>query len=200
MQYWLLFIPLIGALIGWSINSLLIFLLFHPAQPKKVLGLTFHGLVLKKQKSFAKQVAVYVSTQLFSIEEIKNKLTNPENAEKLMPFVEAEIDHFLRQKLTEQMPMIGMLIGEKTIVQLKGIFVEEIRILFPKLITNYIENIEADMNIAAMIEEKIGSVSADTIKKIICTNLKKELTFFKLAGAVIGFLTGLIQLVIALFL
>lgn len=200
MQYWLLFIPVIGALIGWSINNLLIYLLFHPVQPKRLLGITFHGLVLKKQKLFAKQVAVYVSTQLFSMEEIKNKLTNPENTEKLIPFIEDEIDHFLRQKLTEQMPMIGMLIGEKTIVQLKGIFVEEIRILFPRLINNYIQNIESDINIQAIIEEKIGSVSAENIEMIIYSGFKKELTLFKLAGAATGFIAGLIQLGIVLFL
>lgn len=200
MQYWLLFIPVIGALIGWSINNLLIFLLFHPLQPKKLLGITFHGLIPKKQKLFAKQVAVYVSTELFSIEEIKNKLTNPENTEKLIPFIEDEIDHFLRQKLTEQMPMIGMLIGEKTIVQLKGIFVEEIRILFPRLINNYIQNIESDINIEAIIEEKIGSVSIENIEMIIYSGFKKELTLFKLAGAATGFIAGLIQLGIVLFL
>lgn len=200
MQYWLLFIPFISALIGWIINSCIISLLFHPSQPKNILGLHFQGLIPAKQKKIAEQAGNYVSTHLFSSEQIKNKLTNSDNIEKLMPFVEAEVDHFLRKKLTDQMPMISMFIGEKTILQLKGIFTEEIKTLFPTLISNYIGNIEADLNIEAMITEKIESVSAGTIENLISTVLKRELQLFKLAGAVTGFLIGIIQLIITLLL
>ncbi len=200
MHYWLFITPFIGALLGWTINGLLIKFLFHPAEPKNLFGFSLQGLVPKNQSQFAVQAGRYVGNNLFSFDEIKNKLTNAENIEKLMPFVEEEIDNFLRKKLTEQMPMISMFIGEKTIVQLKSIFVEEIKILFPALISNYINNIEADLNIEAMVAEKIQSVSPATIENFIHQSLKKELQFFKLAGAAAGFIIGLIQLAFVLFL
>ena len=41
MNYWLILIPLISAFIGWFTNWIAIKMLFHPKEPKKILGITF---------------------------------------------------------------------------------------------------------------------------------------------------------------
>jgi len=199
MHYWLLLTPLIGALLGWWINSLLIFVLFQPLQPKKMIGITIQGLFFKLQPQIAKQIGQYVAS-LFSFEAIKEKVKNSENIERLMPMVEAEIDHFLRNKLGEQMPMISMLIGEKTIQQLKGIFVEEIKTLFPKIIANYLNNLETDINIAVLVTAKIESISANTINQFVKTSLHQKLRWFRIIGAFAGFIIAFIQVIIVLLL
>jgi uncharacterized membrane protein YheB (UPF0754 family) len=124
-------IPLISAFIGWFTNWIAIKMLFHPKNPVKILGITFQGIFPKRQIQFAEKLGKLVSEELLSFKDIEVKITNPDNINKLMPYVEEHIEHFLRVKLAEKMPMISMFIGEKTIADLKIVFVSELTVLFP---------------------------------------------------------------------
>ena len=102
MNYWLILIPIISAFIGWFTNWIAIKMLFHPKDPKRILGITFHGIFPKRQKVFAEKLGKLVSNELLSFGEIEQKITSPENIQKLMPFVEGKVDEFLRVKLNEE--------------------------------------------------------------------------------------------------
>lgn len=58
-------------------------------------------------------------------------LSDPSFVQSIMPQAEIHVDKFLRERLPAAMPVVGMLIGEKTIAQMKGIFLEELGTLFP---------------------------------------------------------------------
>lgn len=72
-----------------------------------------------------------------SFSEIEQKISDPANVEKILPLLEVHIDTFLREKLTAEIPMMGMLIGGKTISQVKGVFMKELKELFPVLMRQY---------------------------------------------------------------
>jgi hypothetical protein len=58
-------------------------------------------------------------------------LSDPALTQSMLPLAEGHIDDFLRNKLPKAMPVVGMLIGDKTIAQFKAIFMEELHALFP---------------------------------------------------------------------
>ena len=122
MNYWLILIPLIYAFIGWFTNWIAIKMLFHPREPKKILGVTFHGIFPKRQKTLATNLGKLISDEFLSFNEIEQKISNPENLKQILPMVDAHIDNFLRRKLPDEMPVISMFIGDKTIAQLKEVF------------------------------------------------------------------------------
>lgn len=200
MHYKLIIIPIAAALIGWLINRFLITLLFRPFQAKKILGIHFQGFIPKKQAIIARQLGQYVSNELFSFKDLEAKITNPENIEKLMPVVEEHIDNFLRVKLAEQMPMISMFIGDKTINQLKGVFTAELKNLFPIIMQNYMGNLQADLNLEEVIFQKIVSFPPDTIEAIFYKEMHHAVRIIKLAGAITGAIIGLLSLALLLFL
>jgi hypothetical protein len=49
---------------------------------------------------------------------------------------------FLRIKLKDEMPMLSMFIGDKTITSLKKFFMQEIEILFPQVMKQFAANLE----------------------------------------------------------
>lgn len=200
MHWWLFAIPVLGAFLGWLMNSLIIGLLFHPIQPVKILGISFQGFLPKQKETIALSLSKYVSQELFSFQVLKEKFTDPALIQKIMPMVEENVDHFLRKKLSEQMPMISMFIGDKTILQLKGIFMEELNILFPQLIHDYAQNLETDFDIEKMISQKVAAIDLRTAITSIHRYFQKEILYFKIAGAFTGILIGIIQLIITYFL
>ncbi len=194
---WILFlIPIISAFIGWFTNWIAIKMLFHPREPKKILGITFHGIFPKRQQQFAEKLGKLVSQELLSFRDIESKITSPENLEKIMPVVETHIDQFLRVKLAEAMPMISMFIGEKTINQLKEVFLAEMRSLFPVIMSNYMGKLQQDLDLEKIVVDKVSSFSSDKLESILNQIMAKEFKFVEIIGGVLGFIIGLVQILI----
>lgn len=197
MNWWLVAIPFISAFIGWFTNWIAIKMLFHPREPRKILGITFHGIFPKRQKQFAEKLGKLVSNELLSFSDIESKVTNPENLKKIMPMVETHVDQFLKVKLQEQMPMIAMLVGEKTLAIMKEIFLKELEELFPIIMHNYMGKLQSDLDLEKIVVEKVSSFSSDKLESILNQIMSKEFRFVEIIGAVLGFVIGLLQVFIS---
>jgi len=198
MNLWLILIPIISAFIGWFTNWIAIKMLFHPKEPKKILGITFHGIFPKRQRQFAEKLGKLVSTELISFSEIESRITNPQNIKKLIPVVEKKIDDFLRKKLSEVFPVISMFIGESTIHQLKVVFVDELEEIFPELIASYMKNLESELDLEKIVTEKVYGFSSDKMETILNQIMSKEFRFVEIIGGVLGLLIGILQVLITL--
>ena len=199
MNWWLIIIPLISAFIGWVTNWVAIKMLFHPRDPKKILGITFQGIFPKRQLQFAEKLGKVISNELVSFNDIEQKVTNPGNIKKIMPVVEEHIEYFLKEKLKEKMPMIAMFLGEQTITQFKGIFIEELEELFPVMMKSYMATLQTELDLEQMVIEKVSKFSSDKFENILNQIMAKEFKFIELIGAVLGFLIGILQVAITYF-
>jgi uncharacterized membrane protein YheB (UPF0754 family) len=192
---WLL--PFISAFIGWFTNWIAIKMLFHPKEPRYILGIRFHGIFPKRQRQFAEKLGKLVSEQLLSFQDIEQKITHPENLKKIMPQVEEHIDHFLRVKLAEQMPVISMFIGDKTISELKSIFTKELETLFPVIMQKYMGSLQDQLDLEKIIVDKVSGFSSDKLEEILNAIMSKEFRFVEVIGGVLGFVIGLLQILIS---
>jgi uncharacterized membrane protein YheB (UPF0754 family) len=198
MNYWLILIPLISAFIGWFTNWIAIKMLFHPKEPKKILGITFHGIFPKRQQQFAEKLGKLVSEELLSFKEIEEKIINPDNLSKIMPLVEGKIDLFLHEKLKTVFPMISMFIGQNTINQLKLVFMQELETMFPEIIESYMKHLESDLDLEKMVTKKVAGFSSDKMETILNQIMSKEFRFVEIIGGVLGLLIGILQVLITL--
>src|SRR5947207_4324662 len=133
---------LLSTFTGWVTTWIAIKMLFHPRRPIKFLGLTIQGIFPKNQHLIAQKLGQVVGKELLSFSEIEQKVTNPENLQKLRPDIEAHIDNFLHNKIKDVFPMLSMFIGDKTISQLKDAFLMELESLFPVLMKNYMVKLQ----------------------------------------------------------
>jgi uncharacterized membrane protein YheB (UPF0754 family) len=194
MNWWLmLIIPVTSAFIGWLTNRLAVKMLFRPKKPVRIFGITVQGIFPKRQPQFAQQIGALVSRELVSFNEIEAKLTSEDNIKKIMPVAEEHVDDFLRNKLKVAFPMIGMLIGDRTIGTLKEIFMKELETIFPVIIKAYVQNLQNDLDLEQMVTAKIATLSADKLETAMYEGLKKELRAAGFFFGLIGFLIGLMQ-------
>ncbi len=198
MTWVLILIPFISAFIGWFTNWIAIKMLFHPRVPKKILGITFHGIFPKRQQQFAMKLGKLVSSELLSFDDIEKKIANPQNVEKIMPVLEAHIDTFLKEKLTAQIPMLAMFVGEKTIAQVKGVFMTELQELFPVLMKQYMNTLQNELDLEQIVTEKVGKFSSDKLEEILNQIMSTEFRFVEIIGGVLGFLIGIVQVLLTL--
>jgi uncharacterized membrane protein YheB (UPF0754 family) len=198
MNWWLVFIPLISAFIGWVVNLTALKILFHPRHPIKILGITFQGIFPKRQQQFASKLGKVVSSELLSFEEIEQKLVSPDIFQKLLPLLETHIDTFLREKLTAKIPMLGMLIGDKTIGQVKEVFLKELEELLPEMMKQYLNTLQHELNLEKIVVAKLSAFSLSRLEEILNSIIWAEFRFIKILGAVAGFIIGVIQVLITL--
>ena len=199
MSYWLILIPFISAIVGWIIHSLAIKMLFRPYQPKKILGITLQGIFPKRQQAIAQRLGKFASSS-FPLDGIEQKITNPDNLQQIMPLIEEHIDDFLRNRLKEEMPMISMFIGDKTITNLKAMFLKEIETLLPMVMKKYAANLKTELNLEQIITQKVAAFPADKLEAMMYEGLSKEIRSIKMIGAAIGFIIGVIQVLITLLI
>ncbi len=196
MNSWLFLIPLISAFIGWFTNWIAIKMLFHPKEPKRILGIRFHGIFPKRQAQFAEKLGKLVSNELLSFEDIADKITNQSNIDKIMPEIEKYIDAFLKNKLSDTFPLLSMFISDKTINQLKKSLMDELEALFPQVMQNYMGNLRQELDLEKIVTKKVQEFSSDKLESILNDIMKKEFRFVEIIGGVLGFIIGIVQVLI----
>lgn len=185
MSPWWLMIPILSALLGWLTIQLSVKLFFSYTFPRK-------------RQQWTAQLANKVSTELFSFDLLEQKITSPESLQKIMPQVEVHVDDFLRKGLPKSFPMISAFIGERTINQLKEIFMKELETIFPVVMKGYVQNLREDLNLEQMVQDKVGGISTETIQTAVYQSIGTDLNRASLLAGVLGLLVGLIQLGIVL--
>ena len=189
-------IPFISAFIGWFANWLLIKMLFHPQRPISILGMKIQGIIPNRQKDIAEKLGAAVAADLVNFDVIVAKIKDPSNLSDLGPFVEKHIDEFLHVKLKEKLPVISMFVGESTLNKIKEGLLEEIEVLLPQIIDQFTGKLEGTVNVQAIVTEKVAALSIDKLETGLSNSVGKQLRFVGLMGAAVGFIIGLLQVII----
>ena len=93
--------------------------------------------------------------------------------------------------------MLAMMIGEKTLLQLKEAFLNELEILFPILMKNYMTLLEKDLDLEKIVAEKVAGFPVEKLEDILHKITKKEFKFLEFVGGFFGLLIGLIEVAVS---
>lgn len=185
MSPWWLMIPILSALTGWLTVQWGVKL--------------FLGRVLPRQRGqWTAQLAKTVSTELFSSDMLEQKVANPASFEKLRPQLEVHIDDFMRNGLPKAFPVISAFIGERTIGQLKEIFMKELETIFPAVMQGYVKNLHQDLDLEQMVTDKVNAIPTERIRSAVYKATGPQFNKAALLAGLLGLFVGLIQLFIVL--
>ncbi len=189
-------LPIIAAITGWVTNFLAIKMLFHPK--KKVnLGLfSIQGIFPKRQDVLAERLGRIVSSELFSFKDIKDRFTSTSSAIEINKVLDEKLEDFLDVKLKSTMPMLAMFLNKDSKAKIKDTLHQEFQNILPDILNKYSDKLERDINIEDIVAQKVSAFSSDKLEQILFSIMKKEFKFIEILGGVLGFLIGIIQLII----
>jgi uncharacterized membrane protein YheB (UPF0754 family) len=182
MNYWLIVTPLIAAFIGWLIHVL-------------ALRFFFQSVLPKRQQKIASGLGKMAAAGFASFKGIEEKINDPNNLTSIMPVIEQHIDHFLNERLKQEMPMISMFIGNKTTDKLKEVFLKELQALFPQVIGQFAGNLRNSIDVEKLVTDRINSIPPSQMENAIKQNVP-GLKYLPLLGAFSGLVIGLITVLI----
>jgi hypothetical protein len=186
MNYTLLFVPLVAAAASWLMI--------------KIATRYFLHTIFKKKNELIAAAAHALNSEIIRLDFINKKLTSAETLYKAMPAIEAHIDNFLHKKLKEAIPVISMFIGEKITAQLKELFLEELKDLFPSVMSQFIGNLSQSGELEKEIALKLQTISIAETKAFFYQKFRGPLRKAELGFACTGLLAGIIQLLLTLML
>jgi len=189
-------LPFIAALIGWATNYLAIKMLFHPHEPKKIIGLTFHGVFPKRQEQIAEKLGELVANELFSIKDVAKKIEDLSTQPEALEEVGKRIEKTIRGKLMAAFPMLSMFLSDEMIEKVTSLFKGELEDFLRVSAEGLSSKLEESVDVQALVREKVQAFSSNKVEELLLGFMEQEFRFIEKIGAVLGFIIGCIQLVL----
>ncbi len=196
MDYSIILLPIIAAFIGWFTNWVAVKMLFHPKKPIKIFFFEIQGVFPKRQQILAEKLGEIVAKELFSFNDVKEKMYDPKNIEELNLMLDKKIDDFLRIKLRKTIPMIVIFMSQSLIDKIKNSLMEEFNNTLPQMVDVYAGNLEKEINVQKIVYDKVAQFSSEKLETILYAIMSKEFFFIEVIGGVLGFIIGVIQVII----
>ena len=194
MQFFLL--PVLAAFIGWMTNYLAVKMLFHPKEPKKILGISVQGVFPKRQAALAVKLGELVSDELFSAEDVIEHLGDAAKSDRVREALGKQLDAFISSTLVEKLPVLAMVLTPELTETIKSTLIDSFHPMLGNLVDELGNSIRDDLDVKAVVEAKVTAFSSDRLESILHGIMKREFRFIELVGGVLGFLIGCIQMLI----
>lgn len=194
----ILILAVIGGFIGYVTNVVAIRLIFRPIEPIKIpiLNIEIVGLIPKRRAEIAANVGEIIQEEFLSMDEILANIITDEDKEEVVRYIKARIKIIIHDKVSF-IPS-----GIKSMIQdyLGEIIESEVKQSIDELSKNIINKANERIDIQKMVEYKINELDLFELEEIIIRIAKKELKHIEILGLVLGFLIGIVQGVVTIFI
>lgn len=195
----ILFLAVIGGIIGWITNVLAIKLIFRPINPIRIpiLNIEILGLIPKRRGEIAQNIGEIVQNELISLDEIVDEVIKEEDKDRIVKYIKLKINNVISDKMPVFIPSTF-----KELIQgyLDDIVEQEVSATVTDLSEELVQRATDRVNIQKMIEDKINELDLEKLEDIILSIAKQELKHIEVLGLVLGFLIGIIQGLIVMYI
>jgi len=191
---------LLSALGGCCMAHVFIKILFKPYIPKKITGFTVHGIVPFVLNNQSHLIAAAIRQEFLSEKLLQKVLDNPALLQQMAPAIEAHVDLFLNEKLSEAFPLLYKFMGEKTLQKFKITFLQEVETILPNMLQQYGTMLLQSNKIEEGIADQIRQLSAPQLEASLHQFAHRYIRRFKMLATLLGILIGLLQTVIVYLL
>ncbi len=195
----ILILTIVGGLIGWITNILAIKLMFRPINPIKIpiLNIEILGLIPKRKNEIATNIGEVISNELLSMDDILDQaLNNNSNGESFNSHITDKVKNIINEKLNV-IPMPFRMMASPYI---DDILNKEVPSAINEISSDLLNKAKENVNIQAIVEEKINELDLDQLEDIIIKVAKKELNHIEILGLVLGAIIGVLQGILVIFL
>ncbi|MFT4539183.1 MAG: uncharacterized membrane protein YheB (UPF0754 family) [Planctomycetota bacterium] len=187
-------VPLLGGLIGYATNRIAVMMIFRPYEPRRVLGIRFHGLIPRRQADMAKSIGGVVGGHLLGHDDIMGALGEVD----LTQLAEKVIDRGLGPKIDElrKLPLVGGFLTDERVHDLKAQMASAISDNKELLISEFERAMESGIDVQEIVSRKVAAFPVQRLEELILEVASRELRSIEVLGGVLGVLIGFGQVAV----
>jgi len=199
MLCWLVFrepwlLPLFGGFVGFFSDWLALQMLFRPLRPRKILGITWQGLFLRRQQEVARDYAELISRELLTPANMIEELFRGVFADRLMELIHKHV----QRSVDDQSGMAHSLVvragGSADYIEMKQAIASRIMAAMPETM-RHIESYAGDaMDVRSTLVERMQRLTPEEFEGMLRPAFKEDEWILIAVGAVLGFLVGELQI------
>ncbi len=194
-MYIFVFLPVIGALIGWITNIIALRLLFRPLNPVVVPFFNFRiqGLIPKRKLALSRSIGDIVEKELLSRKDILEQVNYDSMEREVLSASERIIKGWTEEKLTSIIPP-----GIKKIIHefLTDLVKKELSIHVKIIMRDVVSKAWDEVKISEMVEGKMNKLSLERVEQMVIFIASRELKHIEYLGAGLGFFIGIVQAIL----
>lgn len=193
MNWELISLPIVAAIIGWGTNVIAIRMLFWPREPVRIFGLEFLGVLPRRKLEIAQSIGEVLNDDLLPTEELIAAVNTKETRERVTRIITDN----LAGKIQRFLPRFIMEHAEDKIrYHLDELVSSEIEDLFAQLGDSFSQELKDKKLLGNLVESKINSFDLVHLERLVLKVAKNELRYIEIFGAVIGLVIGLAQILL----
>ncbi|MGI8624239.1 MAG: DUF445 domain-containing protein [Solirubrobacteraceae bacterium] len=191
-HWWML--PILGTIIGYSTNWLAIFMIFQPADPRRILGFEWQGLFIKRREHAAEIYATVVSEEIVTVANIGDELMNGPRSDRTRHVIEAALRPAVDRASGQLQPLVRVAMGTREYDAIKetvatgGVDSTMTPLLDPEF------NRERSKKIHDLMTTRMKSLTNDDFAVMLRAAMEEDEWLLVLHGAVLGFAAGCVHL------
>ncbi|MGL4911071.1 MAG: DUF445 domain-containing protein [Romboutsia sp.] len=194
----ILILASIGGIIGYITNVIAIKLIFRPIEPFKIpiINKDIIGIIPKRKSEIAVNIGEVIQEEFLSLDEILENIITQEDKENVIEYIKIKIKVIVNEKMAFAPS------GLKNLIQgyVSDAIETEIRQSIDDLTEEMLIKANRRINIQKMVENKINDLDLYELEEIILRIAKNELKHIEVLGFALGFMIGIIQGLIIIFI
>jgi uncharacterized membrane protein YheB (UPF0754 family) len=196
-QQWInLILPVFGGIVGYATNWVALKLIFRPMNPVKVLGMTFQGLFIKRQKEVSAEYARIVAGHIINSQNIYDEMIYGKHVDRLVKLVQVHVKKALDLSAGYTKPFIQFIVGPKKYMQVKKKLVKRFVYALPGPVRKTFDYTERAFDMENLLRTRLQALPPEEFEGILRPAFQEEELKLILVGMVLGIIAGTAQMVL----
>ena len=173
-------VPLLGGLIGYLTNRIAVRMIFRPVEPVRVMGLSFQGVLARRQRELAGSVGRVVGDHLVEREDILRCFERVD-LEGLLGDV---LERGLAPKIEElrRLPLVGKMLTEERVDDLRQAVLRSLLRRRELMFDGLERALEQGLDIREMVAEKVAAFPVARLQELVLEVAARELRTIEILG------------------
>ncbi len=191
--WWVL--PLFGLVVGWATNWLALNIIFRPLFPKKIGPWTLQGLFLKRQKEVAGAWCHLVTREMITVKHLTHALLHGPRSERVRALIRRRIRPVVDDAMGLVRPVAQLAVGPRGYADLKQAVADKALHVSADPFEDLAFNEERAVVVEDVMRARMETMPPDQFQDLLRPCFQEDEMKLILAGAVLGLLAGIAQLV-----
>ncbi len=190
-QWWVL--PVFGVVVGYLTNWLALKLIFEPVEPRKVGGVTFHGLFLRRQEEIAEVYCRLVTREVLTLRNFVEHMLDGPRGDRTRAMIDRHVQPIVDEAFGVVRPLARQVVGRRDYDQMKS----ELSAQAIEMSLDPLDDPVFSEERARMVEETMKArmldMSSEEFSNLLRPAFQEDELTLILVGAALGGLAGAAQ-------
>ncbi|MGH9245642.1 MAG: DUF445 domain-containing protein [Acidimicrobiales bacterium] len=186
-------LPAFGLFVGYFTDWLALKMLFYPKEPRRILGITVHGLFLKRQKEVTKDYSALLAEEILTPRNFFDALLTGPYSDALFQMTQRHVQQVVDQQAGRARPLVVLAVGSRQYEDLKKRAAQRLMDEMPTTMEHAMAYTEEAIDIRNTITEKMDQMTPTQFEGLLRPAFQADEWILVTVGALLGFTVGLSQ-------